>query len=365
MQSGRISTRNIGSLITMMIVSTTLLAGGLSSGQDGWIALLLAAALYFPLILIYCRICSLFPGKDIYEIADLVLGKFLGSGITFLISVYALIITALVIRNFAEFTTIISLDSTPKIVLILLIGSASFYLVKCGVQTMGRWSAIAFAVITLFSFTTVVLSYDSIHPRNLLPIMETDKGTLLNNSIMIGSIAIGENMIIMTLMDNIKSKGKIYKAYIGGTLTGVFILLYMVLRNVMILGKSVIVTAKFTSYMSIRLINIGPFLERIDALLAFTLIILGISKVSLTLYAASKGTSRLLGIRNPHDVVTPIFMLAAALCSTICRNLMDMFSFMSVYPVIAVFFQLVIPLLILIVAEIRLHKNPMLAEKTV
>lgn len=362
MQSGRISSRNIGSLISMMVVSTTLLTGGLSTGQDGWISLLISTVLFLPIILIYCRICSLFPGKDIYEIADLVLGRALGSAVTLLLSVYALNITALVIRNFTEFTTVISLDNTPIIVLILFIGSASLYLVKCGIQTLGRWSAIAFVVITIFSVTTVFLSYSSIDPRNLLPIMEADGRTLINNALMLGSIAIGDNILMLTLVDNLRSKGKIYKAYLGGTLTGVFILLYMMLRNAMILGKSVVINAKFTSYLSVRLVNIGPFLERIDALLAFTFIILGITKVALALYATSKGAARLMGIRNPHDVATPIFMLAAALCSTVCRNMMDMFSFMSVYPIIAVFFQLVIPVVILIAAEIRLHKNPMLAE---
>ncbi len=56
-----------------------------------------------PCVLIYARILSLFPGEDIFSVAQTVLGKVAGKIAVALMSWFALHLGALVLRNFSEF----------------------------------------------------------------------------------------------------------------------------------------------------------------------------------------------------------------------------------------------------------------------
>ena len=94
--------------------SSVILGVNTQTGQDSWITLIVGALIACPFMLIYARILKLYPGKSVFEIMDLVLGKVAGKILCALMTWYAIHLCALVIRNFSEFTEISTLQETPQ-----------------------------------------------------------------------------------------------------------------------------------------------------------------------------------------------------------------------------------------------------------
>ncbi|NLT58292.1 MAG: GerAB/ArcD/ProY family transporter, partial [Clostridiales bacterium] len=100
MKTEAISPRNIRSLLILMVLCGSLVNGAFTVGQDTWIAVLLMGILFLPALLMYSRICALFPGKNLYDITRELFGRVGSLLVVLLMSLYALVVTALQLRNF-------------------------------------------------------------------------------------------------------------------------------------------------------------------------------------------------------------------------------------------------------------------------
>jgi spore germination protein KB len=102
---------------------------------------------------------------------------------------------------------------------------------------------------------------------------------------------------------------------------------------------------------------VGDFLARLEGSIAMNFILAGIVKLSVCLIVASKGTATLFGIENYKEVILPVSLFIAALCSTLYHNVMQMFDFVRFYRYYAIPFQILIPIIIWIAAEIKMRKK--------
>src|SRR5690242_1975848 len=104
--------QGISLVVLFEIGSAIVLSPGSEAKQDVWIVVLLALLFALPMILIYARLLSAFPGKDLFDILHEVLGKIPGKIIALTYVWYAFHLGALVIRNFSEFIQTVSLPET-------------------------------------------------------------------------------------------------------------------------------------------------------------------------------------------------------------------------------------------------------------
>ena len=116
MKNENISERQGIILITLFIIGSTFLIGsGGAAKQDAWIAVIIAILCSIILLLMYSRILSLYPGKDLFDILQIVMGKFTGKIISTLMIWFAFHLGALVLRNLSEFTNILIFADTPVV----------------------------------------------------------------------------------------------------------------------------------------------------------------------------------------------------------------------------------------------------------
>ncbi|MDF2533385.1 MAG: hypothetical protein K0Q65_2966, partial [Clostridia bacterium] len=88
-------------LVILFIFGSTLVMGtGGEAERDMWISIVIAVFLAVPIYLIYSRILSLFPDKDLFEILEQNFGKFFGKLISLVFIWFAFHLGALVLRNF-------------------------------------------------------------------------------------------------------------------------------------------------------------------------------------------------------------------------------------------------------------------------
>ncbi len=358
MKNSEISARNIGCVIALMSLATSLITGFSEVGQDIWIAVLLSLVLGLPLMMMYARIAALNPGLGIFDIISLRAGRFWSKVFDLAIIWYALHVSALVTRNFAEFVVTISLERTPKVFIIMAIIAVAGYLSGENDNLLGRWALIIVIVIVCNLFITLVLSLPSISFDNLKPFMEHEAKKIFSTAASLAAIAYAETVLILICFNSLKSGDTPYKAYGIGALLGTGLLLGALTRNILVLGREVVEISLFSSYIMARVINPGTFVEHIESLIAFNLILLGITKAAVCLRVAAVGMAKLFKKEEgPPNLTVTACLVSTALCVTVFSNMLEMVDFAAAYRYYVIPFAVVIPAVLWIKSESARRKS--------
>lgn len=352
MNHDTISGRNFRSLLILMVLCGTLVNGAFTVGQDAWISACLMGLLFLPLMLIYGRIATLYPGKGLFEMMEELLGPF-GKVLILLMSVYFLLTGSLNLQNYAEFTVVISLDSTPKIPIMILLLLAGIYLAKSGTKLLGRWSFLVLIVMLSHFVVTLLLSLNILDPSHVFPVMNHPFSEISADSIGVGGVAIGDTVMTMALLGALKKDESSYKIYLPGILIGIGIFALILLRNLFILGADLDLAAQFPAYMAMRAIRVGSFFERVESFISFVYILIGITKLTVCILAGTMGVARLLKSSDYKKLIVPSALLMLAIGATVFKNVMEMFNFVWVYRYLSIPFQILIPLIVWIAAECK------------
>ena len=139
MKNEAISERQGIILIILFIFGTTLLvAPGGQAKQDTWIAIIIAISWSIILLLMFSRILSLYPGKDLFDILRIVMGKFIGKFICILMIWFAFHDGATIIRSLSDFTNTIVFPDTPVVVPLIFFTILIIWCIKEGIEVFGR-----------------------------------------------------------------------------------------------------------------------------------------------------------------------------------------------------------------------------------
>lgn len=320
--------------------------------QDSWAAILIGSLIALPLFLMYAQILRRYPGKDLFEIADLLLGKKAGTVVTVLYTWYALHLAALVLRNFSDFIQITLLPETPQLPIIILMILSSVYLTRSGMRAIGKWSVAILFFIILVIVLTFVAAMRLVHLDELLPVLQHSPGEILYAGAEIASFPYAESVLLLCVGKALP-KGKSRKIYLVPLAFTTVVFLLAFVRNISLLGQKMFGVSLFPSYVTARIIQLGDFITRIEGSISSNFVMTGLVKISMCLTAGARGISRLVGLPDYKTMAMPAGMFVLMLAVILFDNTMDMFIFIDYYPVYAVPFQVLIPFLIFFVAEVE------------
>jgi spore germination protein KB len=141
--------------------------------------------------------------------------------------------------------------------------------------------------------------------------------------------------------------------YISLLIAGI-LLLVVAVRSILVLGVPNNIIQKFASYASARLIKIGTFLQRIEASVAIVFMISGFTKTTVCMYTATKGLVHLFNIKDYRKLAAPVGILMALYSIIIHKDAAEMVEWANkIYPYYAIPFQIFIPVIVWITAEIK------------
>jgi spore germination protein KB len=324
--------------------------------QDSWIAILIATIMALPVLLMYGQILSRFPGKDLFEIAEITLGKKGGLLVTLAITWYALHLASLVLRNFSDFVQIALLPETPQLPIQILMILSSVYLARSGARAIGKWAV----SIIIYIFVVVVFTFAAalrlIRLDDILPFMQHPPLQILRASAQIAVFPYAESVLFLCL-GSAFPKGNVRRIYLTALMLSAVIFLLIFFRNITLLGAKMFEISYFPSYVTARIIQFGDFITRIEGSISLNFLMAGIVKMSVCMTAAAKGISRLCNLPDYKTLVMPAGMFAFTICIILFDNTMDMFYFLDYYTIYALPFQVIIPLFIFFVAEVEARRT--------
>lgn len=344
--------------MTCFVLGSSIVSGGSTVLiQDSWVSVITGALLAIPMVLVYARIVKLYPEKDIYEVFLELFGKIGGRIFIVMFTWYAWHLGALVLRDFSEYIQSTVKQDTPQVIVMLSIIVVAVYLVRSGMRTIGRWSIIVLVVILLVVITTIILGVINGRIENLYPLFNHKPLEFLSDAFLMFSFPYAETVLFLTVSNSLKKDESPYRVFIYGIAFGATILLFVSLRNIVLLGQEMVRSSLFPSFVAIRIIGLGKFLTKIEGIVMLNFILLGIAKITITLLAATKGVASLFNIRNYKDFTIPIAILMVVLGMIVYDNIINLVDFLAIYPIYAIPFQIVIPLVVWIFAEIKFRKT--------
>lgn len=361
MQKERITDKEAICLFIIFVIGSSLIVGiGNGAKNDAWLAVIAGILMAIPMMLVYCRILSIYQGKGLFDILDITLGKVAGRIITALYSLYAFHLGAMVLRNFGEFINAIALPETPMLVPILCIGITCIIAVRLGIEVMGRTTAFFIPLIFFILLVVQLLAIPQLKINYLKPVLGNGINPVLTSGFAAFSFPFAETVLFIGAFAGLKTKKSPYKIYFLGLLIVSAIIIITTVRNIGTLGN-MRESYYYPSYAAVSMINIGDFIQRIEVTVSFVFVFGVLIKTSVCLLVASKGISKIFNLHDYRSIVIQTGLLMIFFAYTVYTNSIEMkYWATKVYPYYAFPVQVILPVVIWIIAEVKSKRQPFL-----
>lgn len=356
MNKETIPTRQGIYIIVMFFIGSLVIVGtNVTAKQDVWISIILSLTVSIPMLYIYSKLLTTYPGKNLFDVFIEVFGNIVGRLISLLFSWYALHLGSLIIRNYSEYVNIGSFPETPQLVTVFFVGLLSIWMAKAGIEVLGRWASFTAPIIFFILVTVIAISLTNADSSNLKPVLYEGMGPVLSTSFAFLFFPFLEVIIFTMLFNNLQDNKKTFKVFLISILVGSFFLMMVLLRNILVLGPNIINDILFPAMLAVEVIDIGYFIERIEIVVTIVFIFGAFVRISACLLATSIGVSKILGIDNYRYLVAPLGFTMMCLSTIVYSSAMDMFNWAETYySYYALPFQIVLPIITLIAAKIKI-----------
>ncbi|EIJ82181.1 spore germination protein [Bacillus methanolicus PB1] len=357
---------NAGQLFVLILLfelgSALLLPIAIEAKQDAWLAILIGMAGGYLLFFVYHRLYQFYPDILPTEYAQRIMGKVFGRVIAFLYIIYFAYLAARVLRDFGEMLVTFFYTETPLFILNALLMVVIVYTIRKGIEVLARTGELLFVIIYLLAISGFILivASGSININNLKPVLEEGFWPVMKAVFTeTWYIPFGEAIVFAMIFPylNNPKKAKITGLLALG-LSSINLALVMAI-NISVLGVNLTSRSQFPLLSTIQTIQVAEFLERLDVFFMIALTICAFFKISVYMYAAVTGTANLFHVKETSQLVYPIGIVILFLSIIIASNFSEHFKEgLQVVPlVLHLPFQVIIPLLFLVIAFIKNRKK--------
>ncbi len=358
MKSDSLSMRCAFSIIMLVQISNSIIIGYPGTGgPEIWISLLISAVIVTPLMVLYARLVHLMPGKDLYGMMQFAFGKWGKCIFSIFYAFYFLTLSGMVRGTYAEFVHLTSLYQTSFIIICLAFFAVCVHLAMKGAGVLGRWCFIMLILAISSIALLCLLSTDNFRLDNLRPLNQQGFGGILYNALCFVPLPLAESVVFLGVAEKLEKSVNPYKLFIFSSIASVLFFVALFLQNCSVLSWETLSTMYFPSYKAASVMYIGNIGTRIESIMSFIFIMSGISKVSIALTAGTKAVQHIFSLKDHKPLLLTVGFFSVALSATLFVNIIEMFDFMRYYLIYALPFQILIPFLLWIAAEVKMKKQ--------
>lgn len=353
LEKGKLANKNAVFLITGFVLgSSVILSPGPSACNEAWLAILCGGLAGLGLSLVFAAFLKRFPGKTFVEIAEAVLGKFLGKTVAGVYLIYLFHLGSVVMTNVLFFLKNSIYPNTPSWVLLWFMAILAVYCAWSGAEVLSRCSFV-FVPLTMFLFLgTLLFIMKDIKIDNFLPLV-TPLKSLAWGSLQALSFPFGETIALLMILPHLKKFDKASGIYMLGLALGGLFLLVGTIRSTGVLGPTTDAHS-FPGFSVSKMIDIAGVFTRMEMITGFNFVVTSFLKITALLYGTSLGSAQLLRLRDYRFLVMPwgVLMLLFGLYNF--SNIMENIEYAKYsYPIFALIIQLVFPVTIWLTAWMR------------
>ncbi|ABR50669.1 spore germination protein [Alkaliphilus metalliredigens QYMF] len=298
-------------ILTMVGVGALTLPQGLaeSAGADGWVVLITGALVAIGISFVHGYIVKSFPGKGFFEILSFTLTKPMAYAVGIYTTLYFIGMTGYVVRIFSDVVKTFLLPRTPVEVIFILMLLVSIYLVRGGIEVLGRMAELIIIPLGVLIIILFTISWQNMDISNLLPIFQLSFSDLLQGVVFALFSFLGFEVLLIFggFLNEPKKATKIGLFAIAITL-----LLYLML-NASVLG---VLGEQQLEHLTWPLLNLfgiielpGAFIENVQAFVMVIWTITIFTTIAPFYLAATVFTMQMTGGKEHRYYALPILPL--------------------------------------------------------
>lgn len=320
--------------------------------QDLWISTILSFPIHILLILPVYILANRFSKLSLIQSIEVILGpagKILGA----LYVWFFLHRTSVILRELGEFLTAVPYPETPIIVFIAATALFAAYAVYQGLEAICRLGEIIAPLILTSVLLVFLLIAKDVDISSLTPVLEDGMAPVIYGGFVIAARTTS-GLFLWMLIPFINEPRKIRNSLL---LVFLILTLHLTPTAIATIGVFGVEQARyldFSFFHLVRMINIGDFLERIDALFVGFWVLGMFIDITIHNFLAVLSAAQLLKLKDYRPIVLAMGTVMVSLSifqadSTIALNEFLSYKVLTWYNLL---FTFVLPLLLLIVAVI-------------
>ncbi|MCM1992477.1 GerAB/ArcD/ProY family transporter [Oceanirhabdus seepicola] len=351
----KLNDSELNAVVVLFTIGTTVLFGaGTVAREDSWIAVIISTIVVIPIAKVYCKLLKLYPGKDLFQIFELISGRWIGKFFTILYLWFAIHCTTLTFFNIVDFINFTGLPNTPILVLVMCLAILDIWMVNKGLKVIGKWSVFFLFVTAILIIGTIYFNIQLYNYENIKPILSQGFYNIYLGIVSIVSTSFSGVIIFTFFVDSYSSIEKFEKVLIRSiVIIGIIFLVYT-LENIFVLGVENTIRAHFPGYERLRKIHIGMAFQRLESVISIVFIISEFLRGSIFVLAGSKAIQRLFELEKNEFWVIPAVMTSVNLFFIEYQSILIGVEFLiEVWPYYSAAANIFIPIVLLIAANIK------------
>ncbi|PWA12237.1 spore gernimation protein [Pueribacillus theae] len=348
---------SIGS--SVIIIPTTLAS---QAKQDAWIAGIVGLVFSIFIVILYTRLFSLFPNFTLVELAEHLLGRWIGKLISLLFIGFFVILTALILRNIGDFLTIQIMPETPIVAILILFIFVSLIGVRHGLEVLSRAAEIFLPWVVIQLFIFVLFLIPQIEFSRIEPIFEYGFKPIMSGALPFISIPFSELVVFLMILPYLNEKKNAGKSLLIGATMGGIVLILITILAIFVLGADITARNTYPTYLLGKKISIANYLERIEVIVAIIWFLTIFFKLSICFYASVLGMAQTFKLSDYRSLLSPISIILVILSLILAPNIGYLQKVvLETWPPFSMAVGIFIPFLLYIIAKFR-GKSPSLQK---
>ena len=351
--------QGISIIILYLLGTSSMLTTGIEAKRDIWLAVLLSIFVTSLIVLVFIRLHTLFPGRNLFEICTICFGRAGGALPVILLTWYAFHSGVLALLETVFFMITTSLDRTPGIVLIIFVAVILTLVVKQGLEVIGRTANHIAVLVVAFIIIAIAALTPMMDINHLRPVLSAGAAPVVEGAFASFTFPMGEIIVIAMIFNLAKPAKAYFKIYFAGLLIGGFSILLISTASVLVLGVETAAILNYPTYAAAARINIGFLTRGAEILMAIILVSGSFIHLSVYLLGACKGLAALTKSADYRIFVVPVVLLMVNIAYSWQERVIEYFEWEGkIWSYYAAPFQVLLPILILIGAEIKSRVTP-------
>lgn len=346
------------------LVGTVLLTGMMISFfrtltevamMDAWFSQVLPVCFAIMIAFVLAELTRAYPGKNIFEIAFIVFGKWVGGAVNIILLLYIWLIICLDIKGACKFLHTTLLPQTPLEIILIVFILLIMYYGKTSLEVAARVNEIYFPAFFLLAMGMYFFLSNEYSIERLEPILSSSMNRILvSNFVSVGIY--GDILLFGAFLHASTHPRFFFAAMKHGILIVGFsaTMLLFVLLGVM--GYTIASRLNFPMFILVQQIHITDFLDRVEIVMfslwfpAFTI------KVIVAYLAFLVGLGSFGGQAQYHVYNFPTGWLMTVTSLLVFQRVPDLDAFLSYsMPLLAIIIQ--IPLLSILYIKARVNRK--------
>lgn len=346
-------------ILVMFIIGTSIISGAAKSAKaDAWLSVIIGSALSLPFYLIFASLLKAYKNKNIYEISEMVLGKYIGKVLSLVFIFNGFYLSAILIRKVAEFMNFSGLTDTPLMMVILLIVLTSIYMMRQGVGVFGKWCQLYFLVVMMVLLVQIIFLGDDRNFDNLYPVFYNGCQPAFQGAINVIGFPMVQCAHLLGFFNLLEEKGSYRKVFVTGWLVSSVALLILTIDNITVLGAELMEQAYFPSYITFRILSIGQFFQKVESLMVLSYLIYGFVKITSALLSTVIGFKSVFNLQDMISLLVPVSFLSSILAYLAYQDLIEVeYIFSVVYIPYSIIINGLLPCFIYVIHLIKTKKS--------